>query len=850
MYKTAALKDINIHQFNGNPENPFPVSGLSQEAVARAQAEGAYNRRRKAANPTWTIIKELVAEPMFLLLVTAASIYFILQETTEGIFMIGAIVMISAISYYQSSRAQKALEVLNDFTRVQVKVIRDNHLLEVDREEVVLGDYVVVSEGDLVPVDGDLVLANDFSVNESILTGEAYAVVKQMEGTEAEQQLYQGTLALSGQAVIEARAVGEHTRIHQIGRAIDELEQQKSVLQLQIEQFVRRMAFIGTGVFLLILGVEFFRSRQFLASLLEGLTIAMSVLPEEIPVAFSVFLALGAFRLARQDIIVKRANTTESLGSVDVLCLDKTGTITENRMELQQLYVYREDRIMPLADARSEAAQELVSTAMWASETAPFDPMEQQLHAAYERISPKDDRPAYHMVHEYPLSGQPPMMTHVFENEQGDRIIATKGAPEAILASSDLTETERSQVRDKIRQLSEQGLRLLGVGRVKQAPEVFPDKQQELTFEFLGLTGFYDPPKAGIEPSFQRLYRAGIQLKLITGDSVPTTLAIARKSGFRFTHEPLTGTELDQLPETELDRRVRETEIFCRIAPEQKLKIVQTLKNQNLTIGMTGDGVNDGLALKAAHIGIAMGLKGTEIARRAASLVLVNGNIDSIVEAVAVGRRIYDNLKKAIQYIISIHIPIILTVAIPVLLDWRFAAIFTPVHVIFLELIMGPTCSIVYENEPMEPNTMDRPPRALGQTFFGSRELLTSIVQGLVITAGMLAVYYYALQQGLSEVQTRSMVFLSLLVANIFLTLVNRSFYYSILRTLGYRNGRMFWVLGVTILLMVLIVGLPPLAAFFRISSLPLPLLGIALATGMITTLWFEIVKFWTRSRA
>ncbi|WP_222845646.1 cation-translocating P-type ATPase [Flavilitoribacter nigricans] len=829
----------------GNTENPYPLPGLSTAEVDRIRASRGEQESRRGLSPGWRIVREIVTEPMFLILIVTASIYFILQETTEAFFMLGAIALISAISWYQSSRAQQALDALNAYTQVLVRVIRDNRLLEIKREALVPGDFVVVTEGDLIPVDGQLVLANDLSVNESILTGEAFAVSKQVEGNAEEQQIFQGTLALSGQGVVRATAVAEQTRMHQIGRAIDELDQQKSVLQLQVERFVKRMAILGTAVFFLILLVDFFRTREFLNSLLEGLTIAMSVLPEEIPVAFTVFLALGAFRLAKQDIIVKRSNTTESLGSVNVLCLDKTGTITENRMELRHLYTYQDDTIKSSREAGPGADLELIQTAMWASETTPFDPMEQALHRAYEQLAPTDERGVYHMVDEYPLSGKPPMMTHVFSRTDRPEIIATKGAPEAVLACTRLSETEKEHIREKIDRLSAQGLRILGVGRVDKIPETLPAKQQDLTFEFLGLVGFYDPPKKDIQASFQRLYRAGIQLKIITGDSINTTTAIARQSGFVFDHPPITGAELDELSPEQLAETTRETELFCRIAPEQKLRIVQSLKDQGLIVGMTGDGVNDGLALKAAHIGIAMGLQGTEIARRAASLILVNGKLDAIAEAVAVGRRIYDNLKKAIQYIISIHIPIILTVTIPILLNWKYAAIFSPVHVIFLELIMGPTCSIVYENEPMEPNTMDRPPRAIGQTFFGTRELLTSILQGLVITAGVLGVYGYGLAQGLSETTTRSLVFLTLLIANIFLTLVNRSFYYSIFQTIRYKNRRMVWILLLTISLMLLMVYLPPLAAFFGIAPLSWLQLGIAVAVGAGTTLWFELVKGW-----
>lgn len=833
---------------NKTDQNPFPLTGLSTEEVKQARSKyGSNQEAKKTVNPNWLILREIVTEPMFLLLVTAAGVYFVLQESSEGFFMIGAIIVISAISWYQSSRAQKALEALNAYSRVRVKVIRNNEVVEIPREEAVVGDLVVVSEGDLVPADGTIEIANDLTVNESILTGEAYAVDKQAGGGTDENRLYHGTLAVSGQAVIRATAVGAQTRVHQIGRAIDDLAQEKSLLQQQIDQFVRRMAFIGVTIFLLILGVEYLRSHHFLDSLLEGLTIAMSVLPEEIPVAFTVFLALGAYRLARRDIIIKRANTTELLGAVDVLCLDKTGTITQNRMELKQLYVHADHELLDAEQADTPAARDLVSAAMWASEIAPFDPMEQALHSAYTRMADTDLRTQYEMVDEYPLSGRPPMMTHIFGNAAGDRIIAAKGAAEAILEHSRLDEKERAEINDVIESLSAKGMRVLGVGIVAQPPAKLPEHQQDLDFTFLGLVAFFDPPKPEITQSFERLYRAGIQLKMITGDSAPTALAIARQSGFRFSHPPLTGRQMKEMDEATLQQAVVEREIFCRISPEQKLQIIQALKDNDLKVGMTGDGVNDGLALKAAHIGIAMGKRGTEIARRAASLILVDGNIDSIAEAVAAGRRIYDNLKKAIQYIISIHIPIILTVAIPALLDWKYAAIFSPIHVIFLELIMGPTCSIVYENEPMEADTMDRPPRPLGQTFFGSRELLTSIVQGLAITVGTLGIYYYALWQGLSETQTRSMVFLTLLVANVFLTLVNRSFHHSIFATLRYRNQLMVIVLTVTVFLMLVIYGVSPIASFFGVAPPAPAMLALSVTVGAVVALWYEGVKAWGR---
>src|SRR6185312_2635840 len=422
----------------------------------------------------------------------------------------------------------------------------------------------------------------------------------------------------------------------------------------------------------------------------------------EIPVALATFMALGAWRLMKQGVIVKETSTVEALGAATVLCTDKTGTITENRMELFQLYDFISDKILSKENWKSTSAQNLISAAMWSSESVPFDAMEKAIHNAYAENIQTDLRPEFKMIHEYPLDGKPPMMTHVFENKKGERIIAVKGAPEAILKLSSLTNEQRNKVNFYLESFAKEGLRVLGVGMIGFKGNNFPKTQQEFQINFLGLIGFYDPPKKNIAHVFQQLYDAGIKLKIITGDNPVTTTAIAKQANFRGYENAITSTELLQLDETDFDKAVIENNLFTRMFPEVKLRIIESLKRQNHIVGMTGDGVNDGPALKAANIGIAMGKRGSEIAKEASSLILTDDDFGKMVDAVAMGRKIYTNLKKAIQYIISIHIPIILTVALPLILGWIYPAIFTPVHVIFLELIMGPTCSIVYENEPLE----------------------------------------------------------------------------------------------------------------------------------------------------
>jgi Ca2+-transporting ATPase len=487
---------------------------------------------------------------------------------------------------------------------------------------------------------------------------------------------------------------------------------------------------------------------------------------------------------------------------------------------------------------------------MWASEPIPFDPMEAALHSKYAALFGTDERPGYKMIHEYPLNGRPPMMTHLFENEKGNRIIAAKGAPEAIISVSALSVEETKMVENALIEMTADGYRVLAVAETKFDGNDFPKTQQEFKFQFKGLVAFYDPPKKNISSVLEAFDKAGITVKIITGDNKATTQTIAAQVNFKGADKSLEGDAVNAMSDAELSHAVKQVNIFTRMFPEAKLRVIEALKSNDEIVAMTGDGVNDGPALKSAHIGIAMGKKGTEIAKDASSIILTDDDLSKMVDAVAMGRRIYSNLKKAIQYIISIHIPIILTVFVPLALGWMYPNIFTPVHVIFLELIMGPTCSIIYENEPIEKNSMLQNPRPFSSTFFNARELTTSIIQGLVITLGTLAVYQYAVQQGSSENTTRAMVFLTLIAANIFLTLVNRSFYYSVIITSGYKNNLVPIIIMITTVLMALLLFVTPLSKLFKFEMLNPAQLGISIATGFVSVIWYEAVKFLKRRRA
>ncbi|WP_340157530.1 cation-translocating P-type ATPase [uncultured Maribacter sp.] len=826
----------------------FGINGLTDQQVEASKNEhGTNSLNYKKENSFIDALKSIAKEPMVILLLIASCIYFISGNWGDGFFLATAIILVGSISLYQDSRSRKALENLRNLTHPKSKVIRNAQVIEIDSEDIVIGDFLMVEEGTTISADGIILHSNDFSVNESILTGESLSVYK--DATSTDNSIYTGSTVASGLAIAQVNAIGNLTKLGKIGKSLEDISEEKTPLEIKIFNFVKLMSIWGGVIFLLVWGINYMRSGIFLDSLLKALTLAMSILPEEIPVAFTTFMALGAWRLMKMGIVVKQMKTVETLGSATVICTDKTGTITQNKMALAKLFTLKTGSIVDTKEIIGTNERELITTAMWASEPIPFDPMEIAIHNTYARSMENDERPNYKMVHEYPLGGKPPMMTHIFQNADGKQIIAAKGAPEAIIAVSNLTNTEIDIIQTTLTELGKDGYRMLAVGLAIFEGENYPEEQQDFKFDFKGIIAFYDPPKENIKQVLQDFDNAGIAVKLVTGDNANTAMAIAKQINFKGYEKCISGDELMLLSDAELQEKVKDINVFSRMFPDAKLRIVNALKKNNEIVAMTGDGVNDGPALKASHIGIAMGKKGTEIAKQAASLILVDDDLSKMVDAVAMGRKIYTNLKKAIQYIISIHIPIILTVFIPLALRWVYPNIFSPSHVIILELIMGPTCSIIFENEPMEKNLMIKKPRPFSTTFFNYKELTTSVIQGIIITVGALTAYQYSVSSGFPENTTRTMVFMVLIVANIFLTLVNRSFYYSIFTTLKYKNNLVPTIIGLTITLSLTLLYVPVLTRFFEFERLTIPQLGTTIVIGAISVLWYEIVKVIKRTK-
>ncbi|HLP94129.1 MAG TPA: cation-translocating P-type ATPase [Saprospiraceae bacterium] len=805
------------------------TSGLTRkQAAEQLNIYGRNELNGQRRNPVLKSLLNIITEPMFILLAVACALYFALGDLTEAWMMVVSILFVAGIELYQETKSERALEALRKYTSAQVRVLREGQWIEIPSEELVPGDLVNLEEGERVPADGILLEQHDLSVDESVLTGESLSVDKQ-----AQNRLFQGTTVVSGRGLFQVTETGAATAFGQLGKSIDSMETVKTPLQIQIKRFVTQMGIAGGLAFVLVFVLNYWLEQDIWAALLFSLTLAMAILPEEIPVAFSAFMGLGAYRMIQHGILAKRPGTVESLGSATVICLDKTGTITQNKMSV--------------AEVQDLGAQnKVLEYALWASEPVIFDAMELAIMEKVlepEHIS-EDPRMGYQIVHEYALSGRPPMMTHVWEKDGQHRVIACKGAVERVLEVSGASDALIEEVLLHTEKMAAQGFRVLGVASAVFEGSTFPDDQMDFPWQFEGLIAFYDPPKENVAHVFKQFYQAGLRVIMITGDHKSTAQHIARSAGLKGWEVSMTGQQIMDLSDTDLQDAVQRVNVFARMFPDAKLRVVNALKSNGEIVAMSGDGVNDGPALKSAQIGVAMGKKGTEIAKSAASLVLLEDDLQGMVLAIAMGRRIYDNLRKAIRYIISIHLPIVLMVLVPLLLGWPYAHILLPLHVIFLELVMDPTAAIAFENEPAEPNLMQKPPRNAKASLFSGKELGISLLQGAVITAGVLCMYQWAIYQKLPEEGVRSMVFATMVFANLFLTLANRSFDFALPQTIRYKNPVMPLILAISALVLMLILYFPWLSRLFGMTPLSIANLAWCLLAGFASVVWFECYKW------
>jgi len=831
------------------------ITGLTESQVARRLKEEGYNELPSTKKRSLsTIAFEVVREPMFLLLVACGILYLFMGDLEGALMLLGFVFVVIGITLYQERKTERALEALRDLSSPRALVIREGKQKRIAGREVVRGDILILNEGDRVPADGLLLSCVNLSVDESLLTGESVPVRKMAAvgnpdmgrpGGDDLPFVYSSTLVVQGQGITQVQATGLHTEIGKIGRALQQVETEETLLQRETDQLVRKLAFVGLSLCVLVVIVYGITRGNWLNGLLAGITLAMATLPEELPVVLTVFLALGAWRISQKQVLTRRVPVIETLGSATVLCVDKTGTLTLNRMSVSKLFARGQFRnISRSIDAIPEAFHQLVEFSILASQIDPFDPMERAIKDLGEQHLTRTEHlhQNWTLVHEYPLAKELLALSRVWKSPEGtDYVIATKGAPEAI---ADLCHFDRTQTEDlsrHINSMADEGLRVLGVAQARFRETTLPGIQHDFKFQFEGLIGLADPIRPTVPEALRECYSAGIRVVMITGDYPGTAQNIARQIGLKPNDRFITGPELDGMDDSRLQQRIQSVNVFARVVPEQKLRLVNAFKANGEIVAMTGDGVNDAPALKSAHIGIAMGAHGTDVARESSSLVLLDDDFSSIVQAVKMGRRIFDNIKKAVAYIFAIHVPIAGMSLIPVLLKWPLVLL--PVHIVFLELIIDPACSVVFEAESEEANLMKRPPRNPKEPLFSRKTLAVSILQGVSVLLIVLAVYAIALYRGQGESDARALTFTTLIIANLGLILTNRSWSRTILSTLRSPNTALWWVLGGAAVFLGLVLYVPFLRSLFRFSTLHPFDLVLCLASGIASILWFEGLK-------
>ena len=832
------------------------ATGLTEEQVRERLEQDGYNELPSSAERNMLAIALGVArEPMFLLLLVSAGIYLTLGDVREALILSVSVLVIMGITIFQERKTERALEALRDLSSPRALVIRDGEQKRIAGREVVRDDILILTEGDRVPADAALFECNDLMVDESLLTGESVPVRKKAwdrmqsltrPGGDDLPFVYSGTMLVQGRGVARVLATGSRTEFGKIGKALESVVTDETFLQKRSGVLIRNFAAIGLSLCALVVLLYGITRDDWIGGFLGGIALAMSLLPEEIPVVLTIFLALGAWRMSQRQVLTRRMPAIETLGSATVLCVDKTGTLTLNRMSASRIFVGGQFHDLDIDTPGSLPKQfhEAVRFAVLASETNPFDPMEKAFKELGDSYLDQAERERpWSLVHEYSLSPELLALSHVWKSPTDEPyIVASKGAPEAIAELCHFDAAQRKQLFANVDAMAADGLRVLAIAKSRFEGTIWPASQHEFDFEFLGLIGLSDPVRPSVPAALRECYGAGIKVVMITGDYPLTAQAIARKIGFKKPIEVVSGSEIEQMPRAELRRLIAEINIFARVLPEQKLNLVDAFKANGEIVGMTGDGVNDAPALKAAHIGIAMGGRGTDVAREAASLVLLDDDFATIVEAIRSGRRIFDNLQKAMAFIFAIHVPIAGVALMPLVFNWPL--ILSPVHIVFLELIIDPACSIAFEAEPEEAGIMNRPPRNPHEPLFGMDKIILSLLQGVVVLFTVLLILGIALYLGHDSSYSRAATFATLVAGILALIFANRSWSRSIISTLRSRNAALWWVVGGAIGFLVAVLYVPYLREVFHFAALRPYDLVICMGAGALSVVWFEIVKF------
>jgi len=818
------------------------LQGLNAaEAARRLREEGPNSLPRARPRTLFQTTLQLLREPMLLLLLGAAGLYLVLGDRAEALLLGGAVLLIVGIELVQQRRTEHALEALRDLSAPRAQVLRDGEVQRIPGAEVVRGDVLIVEEGDRVAADARLLAATDLEVDESLLTGESVAVAKHVNGHEA--RIFSGTLIVRGHGIAEVEHTGARTMMGRIGASLRNIEVAEPMLNAEVRQLVRLFGTMGAALCVIVALYFFLATGDWVNGLLAGITLAISLIPEEFPVVLTIFLALGAWRMAKRNVLTRDMRVIETLGAATVLCSDKTGTITLNRMTVKQLWAGGETAEVTAGVPLAARFHPLIATSMLASKSHAVDPMERAFHELGGReLLAHPEKLLFRR--EYPLSSALLAMSRAWQ-EDDHYVIAAKGAPEAIFELCDMP--QNAVERHQVSRMAAAGLRVLAVARAEHHPHTLPESQRDFNFELLGLIGLEDPVRPGVAEAVRECHTAGIRVVMITGDYPLTAENIGRQIGIEG-GGAVTGQELAQMDGAALDRCAAQTTIFARVLPEQKLRLVESLQRQGNVVAMTGDGVNDSPALKAANIGIAMGKRGTDVAREVAGLVLLDDDFTSVVAAVRMGRRIYDNIRRAMAYIVALHVPLAALAMAPVLFGWPMMLF--PIHIVFFELVTDPACSVVFEAEPEATDVMRRKPRPAKGRILTFPIMAMAMLQGAVIAAAVYAVVLVARAQGQDEASARTLSFVTLIVANLALIVVNRSWTEPFWLTLRRPNPTLWWLLGGAGVLLLAVVEAPGLQSLFSFAPVPWSNIGWCALAGVGSVAWFEVAKLVRRVTA
>ncbi len=796
----------------------------SAEAAARLAADGPNSLQAGERKHLLGTVLAVLAEPMLLLLVAAVAVYLLLGDLHEALVLGASILVVIGITIAQERKAERALEALRDLSSPRALVLRDGERVRIPGSEVVRGDVMFVSEGDRVAADAELERASDLTLDESLLTGESLPVARA-----AGERVHSGTLVATGHGRGVVVATGAASELGRIGASLATLESGKTMLQVETARIVKIVATIAISLSLCMVLYYVATRGEWTAGFLAGLTLAMSILPEEFPVVLAIFLALGAWRISRHGVLTRRMPAIETLGSATVLCVDKTGTLTENRMSVVDVTGER--------DA-------VLTTAALACELEPFDPMEKAILAAAGEAAGVLRTEAT-LVQDYPFADNFLAMCHVWRVPGGDNAtlrVVLKGAPETVLALCG-EEARAAEIEDS----TDKGMRMLAVAETTWSGPCLADPSG-YPFRFLGFVALADPIRPSVPEAVAQCRRAGIRVVMITGDHPGTALKIAAQAGISSEGGVLTGAQVAEMDDAALAQAARTVCVFARVRPEQKLRLVQAYRADGEVVAMTGDGVNDAPALKAADIGIAMGKRGTDVAREASALVLLEDDFDSIVGTVRLGRRIYENIRSAMGYLISVHIPIAGMSFFPLALGTPLFLF--PVHVVFLEFVIDPACTVVFEAERSEGGAMLRPPRDPKEPLFNLRMLGLSVTIGLAMLASVAAAYWWMVHTGRSDAETRAVGFAAIIIGNLALILSSRSRSQTIVETLRLPNRTLWWIVAGALCALAAALYVPAVSTLFRFAPLAPADLGLAVAAGIAGIAWYEVFKLMRRGKA